>query len=229
MRGLTLARGCASFLSKSVARNFVASRTIFSTAKCLSVQAELTGALAEEIKAEKDLESKNLSGHSAPVITGFTVTANDAEVKLTKTHGTEKICVILNVNHSVEMGDEESGEASDPVALPPFSIEITKGEERLCFHMELVETEDGKFDYAVEEYYVAPASKNEGDDADASVYASSGRYIDPKLHDLLFVRYLEERGFTQAFCGELVNYATHYEHTRYVSLLSKINEFVGRS
>lgn len=28
-----------------------------------------------------------------------------------------------------------------PVALPPFSIEITKGDERLCFHLELVEAE----------------------------------------------------------------------------------------
>uniref|UniRef100_A0A914RXK1 Secreted protein n=1 Tax=Parascaris equorum TaxID=6256 RepID=A0A914RXK1_PAREQ len=29
-----------------------------------------------------------------------------------------------------------------PVALPPFTIEITKGNERLCFHLDLVESGD---------------------------------------------------------------------------------------
>ena len=31
-----------------------------------------------------------------------------------------------------------------PIALPPFSIEITKGDQRLCFHMELVESADSE-------------------------------------------------------------------------------------
>lgn len=48
------------------------------------------------------------------------------------------------------------------------------------------------------------------------------------LHDLLFVRYLEERGLTADFCQSLVNFATHYEHSQYVKLLEGINDFVSK-
>ncbi|PIO54272.1 hypothetical protein TELCIR_24369, partial [Teladorsagia circumcincta] len=68
-----------------------------------------------------------------------------------------------------------------PVALPPFTVEITKGNERLCFHLELVESVDvqGEYDFRVEEFYVAPAVKDGNEDVAAEVYASSGKYIDP--------------------------------------------------
>ncbi|KHJ81586.1 hypothetical protein OESDEN_18727, partial [Oesophagostomum dentatum] len=39
--------------------------------------------------------------------------------------------------------DEAQPEAAPvPVALPPFTVEITKGDERLCFHLDLVESVD---------------------------------------------------------------------------------------
>lgn len=63
--------------------------------------------------------------------------------------------------------------------MPPFTIEITKGEQRLCFHMELVETEEHQYDFRVEEFYLAPAVKGEDESVAESVYASSGKYIDP--------------------------------------------------
>lgn len=70
-------------------------------------------------------------------------------------------------------------QAPVPVSLPPFSVEITKGEERLCFHMELVEGEEDSYDFRVEEFYVAPAAKPDNEDVEDHVYASSGKYIDP--------------------------------------------------
>ncbi|CEF68094.1 Mitochondrial glycoprotein family-containing protein [Strongyloides ratti] len=218
----------AKVLAKpSISKQFSQTRQLFNTMKLLTVQPELTAALKTEIEAEMKLEAENLRGASPPTIPGFTLSTNDAEVRLTKMHGSEKIDVIFNVNHSVEMGDESS-ESADPVALPPFTIEITKGDQRFCFHMELVETENGSFDFSVEEYYVAPAAKANNEDVPESVYASSGRYIDPKLHDLLFIRYLEERGFDQQFCLDLVQFATHYEHNRYVDLLKRIDNFVSK-
>lgn len=48
------------------------------------------------------------------------------------------------------------------------------------------------------------------------------------LHDVLFVRYLEERGIGEEFCAKVVQFATHYEHTRYVNLLSEIKDFVSK-
>ncbi|VDN57280.1 unnamed protein product [Dracunculus medinensis] len=197
-----------------------------------AVKTELVDALKDEINAEKQLETENFGKDYVPTIPGFEITTNDAEVRLKKTHGNEKILVIFNVNHSVDINDEfhetENPQEVVPVALPPLTIEITKGDERLCFHLELVEpgVDNGEFDFRVEEFYIAPVSSDE--EVPASVYASSGRYIDPHLHDLLFVRFLEERGFNTQFCQQLVKFATHYEHSRYVSLLDKIKNFVGK-
>lgn len=54
------------------------------------------------------------------------------------------ILVVFNVSHSVDMDEvveeDYQGETPVPVALPPFTIEISKDNERLCFHMELVES-----------------------------------------------------------------------------------------
>uniref|UniRef100_A0A0K0F7V5 Conserved regulator of innate immunity protein 3 (inferred by orthology to a C. elegans protein) n=1 Tax=Strongyloides venezuelensis TaxID=75913 RepID=A0A0K0F7V5_STRVS len=228
MRAVSSFRQISRVLNRLVISKQVAqTRNISKTMKLLTVQPELTAALKTEIEAEMKVESESLRGSPPPTIPGFTIATDDAEVKLTKMHGSEKIEVVFNVNHSVDMNDDGS-DSVDPIALPPFSIEITKGDQRICFHMELVETDDGTFDYSVEEYYVAPAASKIGDDIPESVYASSGRYIDPKLHDLLFVRYLEERGFTQQFCSDLVNFATHYEHNKYIDLLRKIDDFVNK-
>ena len=46
-------------------------------------------------------------------------------------------------------------------------------------------------DFRVEEFYVADAGDGE---VDQKVYSSSGKFVDEKLHELLFLGYLEERG-----------------------------------
>jgi len=209
----------------------------YSSLKCAPSNQELVNALDSEIKAEKKLEEDNLGGSSAPTIPGFSIKANDAEITLTKTFGSEKIYVTFNVNHSVvieksentgedETEDSDHSDLSVPVSLPPFSVEVVKGDERLCFELNLVQREDLSYDFDVDEFFVAKGSHEK--DIEESVYAASGEYIDPTLHDLLFVNYLEERGFTTGFCQSLANFATHYEHSQYVTLLKKIKEFVSK-
>ncbi|KAI6219040.1 Conserved regulator of innate immunity protein 3 [Aphelenchoides fujianensis] len=196
-----------------------------------AVHSELLSALENEIQAEQTLEKENLGGSQQPTIPGFDIAVNQAEVRLSKSFGNEKILVVFNVNHSVDV-EEDEGDAESaplPLALPPFNIEITKQNERLCFSMSLVETnEAGQFDFRVEEFYVAPAAKSGAEDVADEVYSSSGRYIDPGLHEVLFVRYLEERGFTQDFCRQLPDLATYVEHNCYIGLLSKIKDFVQK-
>ncbi|CAL2037034.1 CBN-CRI-3 protein [Caenorhabditis brenneri] len=205
------------------------------TAKVMSVTPELQQALNREIEAEQQLSKDNLQGSVAPSFAGFAVTTKEAEVRLTKKNGNEDILVVFNVNHSVDMDEGLDDEPSQavapvPVALPPFTVEITKGDQRLCFHLELVPVDDqpDEYDFRVEEFYVAPSAKNGNEDVPSEVYASSGKYIDPDLHDLLFVRYLEERGLDARFCKTLVAYATHYEHSQYVGLLDKIKKFISK-
>ncbi|MFH4981452.1 hypothetical protein AB6A40_008161 [Gnathostoma spinigerum] len=226
------------FLAKSVtysmAPRMLSSSRMFATRERISnVGTELVEALKSEIEAENRLEAENLGGKQAPSVPGFNISVNEAEVRLTKTYGNEKILVVFNVNHSVDVDEDaevdDQNAMSIPVALPPFSIEITKGDQRFCFNLELVDSPDeqGQYDFRVEEFYIAPAAKGDDEDVAASVYASSGKYIDPHLHELLFIRYLEERGFNAKFCQDLVTFATHYEHSQYVSLLDRIKSFVG--
>uniref|UniRef100_A0A0R3RWY4 Mitochondrial glycoprotein n=1 Tax=Elaeophora elaphi TaxID=1147741 RepID=A0A0R3RWY4_9BILA len=195
---------------------------------------ELIDALKNEITAEKQLEKENLRGEKAPRISGFEITTDGANVQLTKLHGKEKINVYFNVNHSVDMEGEEDEDEGVPLALPSLTIEIIKAQQRLCFYLDLCENEDAteaneRFDFRVAEFYIAPASKGtEDEDIPESVYSSSGKYIDPTLHDLLFNHYLAERGFDQKFCREVVDFATHYEHSQYVKLLTDIQSFVSK-
>uniref|UniRef100_A0A2K6WKL3 Mitochondrial glycoprotein n=1 Tax=Onchocerca volvulus TaxID=6282 RepID=A0A2K6WKL3_ONCVO len=195
---------------------------------------ELIDALKNEITAEKQLEKENLRGEQAPRISGFEITTDGANVQLAKLHGKEKINVYFNVNHSVDMDGEEDEDDGVPLALPSLTIEIIKGQQRLCFYLDLCENEEAteaneRFDFRVAEFYIAPASKGaEDEDIPESVYSSSGKYIDPTLHDLLFNHYLAERGFDQKFCREVVDFATHYEHSQYVKLLTDIQSFVSK-
>lgn len=55
-----------------------------------ATQRELSKALQDEIEAEQKLEAENLGGSSSPSIPGFKITTNDAEVRLTKSHGDEQ-------------------------------------------------------------------------------------------------------------------------------------------
>ncbi|CAG9532686.1 unnamed protein product [Cercopithifilaria johnstoni] len=195
---------------------------------------ELIDALKNEITAEKQLEKENLRGEQAPRISGFEITTDGANVQLAKLHGKEKINVYFNVNHSVDMEGEEDEEEGVPLALPSLTVEIIKAQQRLCFYLDLCENEDAtkaneRFDFRVAEFYIAPASKGiEDENVPESVYSSSGKYIDPTLHDLLFNHYLAERGFDQKFCREVVDFATHYEHSQYVKLLTDIQSFVSK-
>ncbi|VDN02824.1 unnamed protein product [Thelazia callipaeda] len=229
---------------RSVAAGRLLSRT---------VNNDLIGALKNEIMAEKQLERENLRGEEAPRVSGFDITTDGANVLLKKLHNNEKINVYLNVNHSVDMeGDEDevlvklfllnrlfsyfSTKTIEgvPLALPSLTIEIVKDSQRLCFYLDLCENEEAteaneRFDFRVAEFYIAPLTEKEGDGEVAeSVYSSSGKYIDPTLHDLLFNHYLAERGFNQKFCREVVDFATHYEHSQYVKLLTDIQSFVSK-
>ena len=55
-----------------------------------NVTKELASALENEVEAEKRLETENLGGSEVPTITGFQISTNDAEVRLTKKYGNEK-------------------------------------------------------------------------------------------------------------------------------------------
>jgi len=230
----------------SFARNFCSAKT---AGDSQSVTEQLTEALDREIDAEKRLEADSPTGGKYPQVDGFEMKTNGDEIRLTKKYGNEKILVVFGVSHTVNMGDsdvpdmdsghpdnqrqQEQDMEPEPVSLPPFRVEITKGDQRLCFELNAVESteEDEQYDFTVEEFYVAPAAKDatrEGEKVGETVYSSSGAYIDPDLHQLLFIEYLAERGIDGKFTEQLVNLSTQHEHSQYVELLKRIKAFVAK-
>ncbi|VDL87605.1 unnamed protein product, partial [Nippostrongylus brasiliensis] len=142
MKSVAVLRTVSRLAGKAVRLNVACQlpiRALSTSQRACNVAPELAQALTREIQAEQQLSQENLGGSVAPSFQGFKMTTKDAEVRLTKDYGKESILVVFNVNHSVDMDegfeDEAQPEAAPvPVALPPFTVEITKGDERLCFH-----------------------------------------------------------------------------------------------
>uniref|UniRef100_A0A915D3D2 Uncharacterized protein n=1 Tax=Ditylenchus dipsaci TaxID=166011 RepID=A0A915D3D2_9BILA len=220
---------------KTLSRSLSLVRTFTNSTPRFSANAqELVSVLEEQIEAEKELSNV---GATPPEIPGFQISTKGAEVRLTKSHGAdEKITVVFNVNHSVNYeGEAEEYEPTEEdegmtMSLPQFSVQVVKGDKQLCFEMDLAEMEDGQYCGMVEEFYIAPLSKDgQNAEIDMSVYSSTGKFIDPSLNKLLFESYLQERGITDEFCNHLVNFSTYYEHSQYVNLLDNIKSFISKT
>ncbi|KHJ75202.1 hypothetical protein OESDEN_25182, partial [Oesophagostomum dentatum] len=69
-------------------------RAISTSQRAFNVGPELTQALTREIQAEQQLSQENLGGSAAPSFHGFNITTKNAEVRLTKQHGKERLAVL---------------------------------------------------------------------------------------------------------------------------------------
>jgi len=206
-------------------------------------ESTLVDFLKEEIEAEKKLGKQQLAGAKQPDIPGFQIKTEQREVVLTKQHGSEKIKVTFDVNHTVDSdatseieGDkppEQAEEAPQMVSKPNFTVEIEKGGQKLVFECVFIEPDYSGADAAtetpgpdydffnIEEIYMYEGEFNEKN----KIYAVSGGIIDGTLYDHM-MNYLEERGIHNDFAEALTRYATFYEHSQYVSLLQKLRDFV---
>jgi len=209
-------------------------------------ESTLVDFLKEEIEAEKKLGKQQLAGAKQPDIPGFQIKTDQREVELTKQHGSEKIKVTFDVNHTVDSdasseieGDkppEQTEEAAQMVSKPNFTVEIEKGGQKLVFECVFIEPDfsgdespaEAAEQYAdffnIEEIYMYQGEFNEKN----KIYAVSGGIIDGTLYDHM-MNYLEERGIHNDFAEALTRYATFYEHSQYVSLLQKLRDFVTSS
>jgi len=209
-----------------------------------AAERELGDFLKNEIEAEKQLARKQMGAAQAPTMAGFEIKTNEADVTLTKTHGSEKITIRFNVNQTVEpdmhdaMGEETQGQQQEEhetrmTARPDFEVEIAKGGVKLCFscaYMEQRTDEDamptegelGHDDlFAIHEVFVSTGESHD------HVYSSTGDMMDGNLYEHL-MDYLAERGIDEKFAQDLIKFSTHYEHAQYVALLQKIRDFVAK-
>uniref|UniRef100_A0A2M4BWY1 Putative complement component 1 n=1 Tax=Anopheles marajoara TaxID=58244 RepID=A0A2M4BWY1_9DIPT len=186
---------------------------------------ELVEFLAEEIVAEKK------SGTSATIptsINGYKISCDKAEVELTKSSDREKITISFNVNHTVDMEGEEadSGENKQEFSAmksrPQFEIDIVRGDTTLSFTCSYLpgEAQEGEYNdvFGIDEVTIY---KGEWSD---KVYAVAGDVLDGYLYDLL-MNFLEEKGISNEFAEKMSEFASAYEHSKYVELLEGISKF----
>jgi len=237
------------YSSKLVSANILVQRSVLpSTAvpefRRFSTKTEstLVDFLKEEIEAEKKLSKQQLAGAQQPGIPGFKVESDQREVLLSKQHGSEKVTVTFDVNHTVDSdaGSETEGKAPEQsqetpamVSKPNFTVEVEKGGQKLVFECAFVEPDYGGEEQAnpeeyvdlfnIEEIYMYTGEKLTDNN---KIYAVSGGIIDGTLYDHL-MNYLSERGIDNDFAQNLSRYATFYEHGQYVSLLQKLRDFVS--
>lgn len=226
---------CYSIAARS--RGVLKPNSTLTAATCSYSQAitkgdkELAEFLLEEIEAEK----KARRSSKVPKLEGFEIQTDGAEVTLTRKFNTETVTVHLNVNHSVDAEDAENlspssdkvPEAGEMKSKPSFNVEIEQNGKKLyfsCTFTEGVPPEEQSQDSYNDIFSVAEFAIYEGDWKDA-VYTVSGDIMDGYLYDLL-MNMLEERGISNEFADQLVEFCTSYEHGLYVELLEKLRAYV---
>jgi len=192
---------------------------------------ELLGFLSEEISTEKKLQRTTTLPST---IDGFSVKLDKSEITLTKKDGSEEITISANVNHSVD-ADFEDPNAKQPKeggdemrARPNFDVEIKRGNSVISFTCSFIQAspegdsqEEFNDVFAIDEVCMY---NNEWEDKEYSV---AGDILDGYLYDL-FMNMLEERGVTNETVDKFSDLCTDYEHSLYVDLLVKLQQFLEK-
>lgn len=189
---------------------------------------ELVEFLQEEIVAEKKaLVSTAVPSH----LDDFAVSATKAEIKLTKSFHDEDITITLNVNHTVDneaptelSGDQDQPDTGELKCRPSFEIDMKVGGQILSFTCSFTGPVEGGEQEDV--FGVNEITMYEGEWGE-EVYCVSGDILDGMMYDLL-MNMLEERGITNEFAEQLSSLCSNYEHSQYVSLLQKMQDFIKR-
>ncbi|KFB45411.1 AGAP003987-PA-like protein [Anopheles sinensis] len=186
---------------------------------------ELVEFLAEEIVAEKKASPTTNIPTS---LNGFKITCNKADVELTKSSEREKVTISFNVNHTVDMdGDEADATENKPEfsamkSRPQFEVDITRGGTTLSFTCSYLpgEAQEGEYNdvFGIDEVTIYQGEWND------KVYAVAGDVLDGYLYDLL-MNFLEEKGVSNEFAEKMSDFASTYEHAKYVELLEAISKF----
>ncbi|OQR70564.1 complement component 1 Q subcomponent-binding protein [Tropilaelaps mercedesae] len=155
-----------------------------------------------------------------------------SEVTLVRKFNDETVTVELNVNHTVDSEDVSptqpgESEAGEMLSKPNFEVTIEKAGQKIrlscTFSTDSSQDQDGYEDL----YQIVEFSMFTGEDLLDCDYSVSGDIMDAHLYDLL-MNLLEERGITNEFADQLIDFSTSYEHNLYINLLEKLKDFVSK-
>ena len=212
-----------------------------------NVDRDLVTFLEGEIQAEKEQAKMPKNG---PGIPGFEIHTKGSSLTLVKKVNNETVTIKCNVNGSVDTdgpSEEElemaQSNAQDPAGLvgdmkarPEFVVEISKPDGQiLAFNCRLYSEGEVPPDqpdadkFEIEGFTLLNAEDvDEYGDWDDTVYVGDAGIIDGQMYDLL-MNFLDSRGVGNEFVDNLVEYATYYEHSRFINLLGGIKSFVSSS
>lgn len=210
------------------------------------VDTDLINFLEGEIRAEKDQSNVPKNGPGVP---GFEVKAVGSRITLIRKQNEETITVKLNVNASVdaEGPSEEELEAAqaqgqspdasmigDMKSRPDFIVEVAKPNGRiLAFNCRLYSNEELPQDqpeadkFEIEGFTILNAEDiDEDGDWSDNLYVGDAGIFDGQMYDLL-MNFLDSRGIGNEFVDQMVDYATFYEHSKYINLLDNLKSFLS--
>ncbi|XP_063396716.1 complement component 1 Q subcomponent-binding protein, mitochondrial-like [Mytilus trossulus] len=194
---------------------------------------EFSKFLDEEIRQEKE--------RTVPLVNtvkDWDVQKDDAEVTLSKSIGNEQIRLHFNINNMVDVSPPESkGEyeegnqnnnADMVMAKPLFTVEIVKSSGKTlsmdCSYPEYeveYEQEDNDDAFCITSVSMT-GPQGEGEDNSYSVVAET---MDETMYEML-MDMLHDRGIDDKFIGDLADYSTGYEQSKYIELLVDLKSFL---
>ena len=199
-------------------------------AEKLDAKKELIEVLDREYAYEKNSEeaSPKMPSHLESFLkdTGFMLETADgsSQAKLIRESGNEKITISFNIVPEYQEQEQETDgneeEEEDLEATVDLTVDITKKDSTLTFHMTAVE----EGDFLVNEVQFAPRNPD-----DMTV-----TYLGPKFDDLAeelqdsFADYLEDRGLTEGLNDFIHEYAQWKEQSEYMRWLENVKKFLNQ-
>jgi len=189
------------------------------------------GEMAKFLQEEIATEKKN--SRSGPKLEGWNVSADGAEVKLTKELAGEKVMITLNVNHTVDSAEPDDGseEAPEMLSRPNFEVDIIKSNGKtLSFTCSFSTPEEaeqppqGQEEEYDDVFAIDEVTMFDGDNHSDANYAVAGDILDGYLYDL-FMTMLEERGVDNGFVESMSEWCSAHEHSQYIGLLQELEKF----
>lgn len=197
----------------------------------------ITEILEREIRDESTELSQHLSTDQFP---GFSVEANDADVKLTKQVGNATVTVRFTVSSSLNEWSEPQEHGADQtdmgnmntklVSMPEFQVQIFKNGQTLelsCYFEEMdIDEETGESQssepfFCIDELVLYDGAPKETE------FAVSAEYFQEDLQASL-MKYLADHGIDDIFAKNLIEFATSYEKKLYIGLMQRLKNFVSK-
>ncbi|XP_064612882.1 complement component 1 Q subcomponent-binding protein, mitochondrial-like [Liolophura sinensis] len=210
------------------------------TCSCSRLHTEVDKELVEFLDKEISLEKETSKKRGVPNLADFQAKTDGANVTLTRKLSDETITIKFNINNSVDADglpeaeeyDQSQGEIPNMISKPPFIVELNKGGKRTlsvqCSFpppegMSPDQSAPPETEQIVDSYEINEVALHEGE-WEEEVYSLQSDVMDGNLYDLL-MDMLDERGINEEFTSNMVQYATGYEHAKYLEFLENLKTF----